>query len=289
MNIKSLEIFLSVAAELNMTAVAEKFFISQPAVSQAIMELERQLGTSLFERAYRKLTLTSNGEKFLLYAKRIIALHDEAVAELNGIFPIRIGASTSIGIYIMPGLIKTFNLSHENFDISLKIENTESILEMLADNTIDMAFVEGNVLDSKFITEKIWKDEILFISPANKFRNDKILSPSILKEENFIMRESGSGTRSIIEEKLMAKKVKLNIKYEFGNTEAIKRAVESGMGISAVSQITIRDELRSGRLSTFKVKGIRMERDFYLVLSKNKKTGESTDKLSHFCRNYSIR
>ncbi len=289
MNIKSLEIFVSVASELNMTSVAGQFFMSQSAVSQTIMELERELGVKLFDRINKRISLTEYGKIYLPYAKKILSIHDESLSKLKGINPVRIGASTSIGIYIMPELIGAFNTEQKSYDISLKIGNTDSILEMLLENSIDIAFVEGNVIDSRFCSEKIWKDEIVFISSCRRFKNSRVLTTGELSSEDFIIRETGSGTRAIIEEKLMAKKIKLNIRYEFGNTEAIKQAVISDMGISAVSRITIKNELSSGRICSFTVKGLTMERYFHLVSLKDRPSKKTLITLTEFCRKYSIR
>ena len=148
MNFRKLKIFFETAKCLNMTKVAKSMYISQPSISQAIAELESDLDVKLFDRIGKRLYLTHEGEVYFEYSRRILNLYEEANSTIRSSKEgqkgkIVIGASTTIGIYILPELIKEFNELHKNIEISLIIENTQLIEELIMENKVDIALVEG--------------------------------------------------------------------------------------------------------------------------------------------------
>ena len=188
-----------------MTKVAKSMYISQPSISQAIAELESDLDVKLFDRIGKRLYLTHEGEVYFEYSRRILNLYEEANSTIRSSKEgqkgkIVIGASTTIGIYILPELIKEFNELHKNIEISLIIENTQLIEELIMENKVDIALVEGYVKSDELEVFDIGKDELIFIANPNNpiFSKDKITLKD-LEDEKFIMREPGSGTREIIE------------------------------------------------------------------------------------------
>ncbi|MFZ5967797.1 MAG: LysR family transcriptional regulator [Bacillota bacterium] len=276
MNERKLRIFFEVATTLNMTQVAEKLFISQPAISQTIQEIETMLETKLFDRINKRLYLTPQGKIFLNYTRRILNLYDEAiqtVKEMHNLSggQLRIGASTTIGIYILPEIIGKFLKEYKKIDISIVVENTRHITEMLLDNSIDFAFVEGPVSSPEIIVENFCDDELVFITaydhPWNK--SDYIHSLE-LSQEKIIMREEGSGTREVFETALRSNNINYEIAFELGNTEAIKKAVEAGLGISCISQRCIMNEVATKRLSMFRLSEAKIMRQLYLIYHKDK-------------------
>lgn len=276
MNFRKLKIFYETANCLNMTKVAREMFISQPSISQSINELEVELGVKLFDRIGKKLYLTHEGEVFLNYVRRMLNLYEEAKDTLKNEIElnrgkITIGASTTIGIYILPRLIRKFSKKYKNIEISIIIENTSHLEELLLENKIDFAFVEGNINSSELKTQKIWEDELVLISGEDhNFKNKSTVSASELINEKLIMRECGSGTRTIAEDFFKAKEIPYKIYLELGNTEAIKRTVEANLGIGCVSLMSVYDEVSRETLNITRFEEGKIFRDLLLVIHKDK-------------------
>ncbi|ATD55454.1 LysR family transcriptional regulator [Clostridium chauvoei] len=294
MNFRKLKIFYETATCLNMTKVAKNMYISQPSISQSINELENELEVKLFDRIGKKLYLTHEGEIFLNYTRRILNLYDESTKILkdfnNNIKgKITIGASTTIGIYILPEIIKEFSSEFKDIEISLIIENTEHIEKLILENKIDFAYVEGSVQSDEINKEKVWEDELVFICGKNhKFKEEKIISGEKLAKEKFIMREDGSGTREHVENFLNNKNLPFNIFLELGNTEAIKRTVEANLGIGCISLITIEEKLESGDLNAFRLKEGVIKRDLLFIIHKDKFISNNMKKFMEFAEKNSI-
>ena len=276
MNFRKLEIFYETALCLNMTKVAKKMYISQPSISQSIHELEEEVGAKLFDRIGKKLYLTNEGSLFLNYTRRILNLYEEGINALseynnNSKGKITIGASTTIGIYILPEIIKSFSEKYPDIEISIIIENTTNIKSLILENKVDFAYVEGEIKSEEINKEKIWEDELVFICGNNhKWNNvDKIKSED-LSREKLIMREYGSGSREIIEYYLKSKKIDYNIFLELGNTEAIKRTVAANLGIGCISEKCIEENIKQGNLNCFRLEERKIKRDLLLITHKDK-------------------
>ena len=269
MNFRKLNIFYETANSLNMTEVGKKLYISQPSVSQAVKEMEKELGVSLFDRIGKKLYLTYEGEVYLKYVKRILNLYDEVKVTLentgnniNG--RIRVGASTTIGVYILPEIVKHFLTKNADVEISIVIENTTSIEKMIIDNLVDIAFVEGDIKAIEIVEEDIIKDKLIFIKSK-----DYSADPS--KKLSLIMREEGSGTRDVVESNLRINKVDYNILMELGSTEAILKVVEVGLGIACVPYICAQKKIEDGVLEEVEIEGIEhIRRDFKFIYHQDK-------------------
>ncbi|MCR1949475.1 LysR family transcriptional regulator [Clostridium sp. DSM 100503] len=276
MNFRKLKIFYETAKHLNMTKVAKEMYISQPSISQSINELEADLGVKLFDRIGKKLFLTHEGEVFLNYTRRILNLYDEGFKSLreftdNKKGKIIIGASTTIGTYILPYIIKDFSSKFRDIEISLIIENTKNIENLILENKIDLAFVEGEIHSEEIIREGEWKDELVFIcGDENELKNLQIVSGKMLEDQKLIMREVGSGTREHTELFFKKNKIKFNTFLELGNTEAIKRTVEANLGVGCVSYRVIEEQVNAGKLFYFRLEEGKIERDLYLIMHKDK-------------------
>ncbi|WP_300349520.1 LysR family transcriptional regulator [Clostridium sp.] len=276
MNFRKLKIFFETAKCLNMTKVAKSMYISQPSISQAVAELENDLNVKLFDRIGKKLYLTHEGEIYFEYSRRILNLYEEANNTIKNSVSgqkgkIVIGASTTIGIYILPEIIKEFNELYKNIEISLIIENTQIIEKLIMENKVDIALVEGYVTSTELEVQSVGKDELVFIAnPKNTiFLKDEITLDD-LEKEKFIMRELGSGTREIVENYLKNNGCNYNIHMELGNTEAIVRIVESGLGIACVSFKAIGDRINNGSIKDIKIQNVKVSRDLYLIYHKDK-------------------
>lgn len=276
MNFRKLKIFYETALCLNMTKVARDMYISQPSISQSIHELENEVGVKLFDRIGKKLFLTGEGEVFLNYTRRILNLYDEGMKTLNDYAynskgRITIGASTTIGIYILPDIIKSFSEKYKDIEISIIIENTTNIKNLILQNKVDFAYVEGEVKSREINIEKIWEDELVFIcGNDHKWKNINVIKADDLSGEKLIMREYGSGSREIIENYLKSKEINYDIFLELGNTEAIKKTVEANLGIGCVSEKCIEEKLRYGDLNCFRLEGRKIKRELLLINHKDK-------------------
>ena len=258
-----------------MSKTSKDLFISQSAVSQTIKELEDELGMPLFERMYRKLYLTENGILFKEYAKRIINLYDDMNEHMKSKkknILIRIGGSSTIGLYIFPRLCKNFSDQNENIKFNICIDNTQRIIKKVLDNEIDLAVVEGNVISNKeLLIHEIRGDKLKLITPNNeKFSSKKNISIKDLENELIIMRERGSGTREAVEIYLDEYNIKGKEQLVTGSTEAIKKMVEIGFGVSILSELTCNSEIKNEKLLQFELPERELFRKFYIVFHKDK-------------------
>ncbi len=275
MTMRKLSIFLEVAKEKNMTRASKTMHISQPAISQIIKELEDEYEVKLLQRIGKKLHLTDEGELLCNYARRILNLYgefEEKVEEGKNLEGgnLHIGASTTIGIYIMPQLIKAFKEKYPLISVNIKIENTENIANMLLNNEIDIAFVEGDLNIDELESNFIWTDELIFIgSKKHSWSKREKLSKKDIEEAEFILREVGSGTRQIFEDKLKKEGYKIKNILTLGNTEAIKKIVEEDMGVSCISKLTVEEEIKKGTLIGKKAR-FDITREFKYVHHKDK-------------------
>ena len=184
---------------------------------------------------------------------------------------IKIGASTTIGTYILPEIIREFVEEHKKIEISLIIENTANIEKLILENKVDFAFVEGKIGSSEINVKKIWDDELVFICSDNhKWNGKKYIESTSLLEERLIMRERGSGTREIMENYLYDKKIDFKSFMELGNTEAIKKSVEANLGIGCISIKCLNNNAKCDKLHVVRLKEDRIFRNLYLIMHKDK-------------------
>jgi DNA-binding transcriptional LysR family regulator len=212
----------------------------------------------------------------LEYARRILALIEEAESMIEDIAnmntgKLRIGASTTIGTYLLPEMIRKFNEKYKNIDIPFAIDNTGAIENMVLDNRIDIGLVEGPVHSKEIIVEPYIDDELYLIcSKDHPWAGRKSIKPEEIKEENLIIREQGSGTREVFENTMSKYNLTYKITHVLNNTEAIKKAVEANIGVSVVSGIAIKEEVKSGRLLKINMEGVRFVRNFNIIYHKDK-------------------
>lgn len=273
-----------------MTESASNLFMTQPAVSQAIKDLENEFGLNFFDRIGKKLYLTHDGETLFSYARRILNLYDECQKEIKSVKDLKagqlkIGASTTIGIYILTGIIGKYTKINEGIDVSIIIENTKNISNLILDNKIDFAFVEGPVYSNEILVEEFCDDELIIIaSVEHQFASQNEIDIKDLEKEKIIMREKGSGTREIFENLLLTNNVKLQKILELGNTEAIKKAVEAGLGISCLSKRAVQREIEHKKLAVINLKDIEITRKLNLIYHKDKNLSDLHKSFFNYCR-----
>lgn len=291
MNERQLKIFVEVANKLNMTEAAGCLFMTQPAVSQTIKDLEHNFGVKLFDRIGKKLYLTNEGETFFKYSRRILNLYEECSKTIQNTKnsdcgQLKIGASTTIGIYILTDIVGKFTKGHKNIDISMIIENTKNIADLILQNKIDFAFVEGPVHSDEIAISPFCDDELVLITSCeHPWAHKKNIDINEIKNQKLIMREKGSGTREVFENLLNAHNVEYNVSLELGNTEAIKKAVEVDLGISCISKRAVKREIESKKLVAVKLNNIKISRKLNIIYHKDKYLSNLFETFINFCRN----
>lgn len=281
-----LTVFKTVADKRSFSQAAKALHISQPAISLQIQSLEETLGARLFDRNNKRVVLTQAGRTFYKYATQIIEMYEQSqkeIAELTGLVKgkIKIGASLTIGEYVLPKIAGHFVKDHPEVNMSINIANTEEITKNLLTNALDIGLVEGPIKHSDLIIEKFMDDELVVIVPVNHpwAKRDFIPAENLLSQP-FIMREEGSGTRQIMEDKLADFSIKpedLQIIMELGSTQAIKEAVEVGLGISIISKWAIKKDLKFNNLGMTRVENGPFNRNFNLVYNKHHFLTQATE------------
>jgi DNA-binding transcriptional LysR family regulator len=266
-----LKVFRAAAEQLSFHKAAKQLFITQPAVTLQIKALEDDLGVRLFDRAGGHVSLTKQGALLLRYAQKLAALASEAEQELaaaqgQSAGTLALGVSTTIAQYVLSRLIAVFLAENPRVQLSLHSHNTEEIVHLLLEEKVSLGLIEGPAREQGVRTEPFMEDELVLITPPD-FEPDR-LSRDQLVASNLLMREQGSGSRRVIEAALGKAGIALKTFRSVMNldsTEAIKSAVEVGLGIGFVSQWAISKELELGALRVAEVTGIKVLRNFSLV------------------------
>ncbi|MBK1644955.1 LysR family transcriptional regulator [Thiocapsa imhoffii] len=291
---RRLQVFHTVARLLSFTKAAEVLHMTQPAVTFQIRQLEEHFNTRLFDRTHNKISLTDAGETVFASAERIFELYAEmenAVGAITGEVTgaLAIGASTTIAEYMLPTLLGDFKKRYPEISIHLKVSNTEGIVSMVENNAIDLGVVEAPVGNKNLVVEHCKRDQLFAIMPPGHAltRCERVKFDQLL-EYPFICREEGSGTREVINDYLNLQQgcqSSLKVAMELGSPEAVKGAVEAGMGVSVVSGATIQKELKLGTLVALQLDPP-LDRPFSFVHQKQKFRLRVMDELLEFARAY---
>lgn len=288
MTLRHFKIFIAVCETMNMTSAAESLFMSQSAVSQTIAELESHYEVRLFERLSKKLYLTQAGQKLLGYAYQIKRMNAEVENDMRALQEsscIRVGASVTVGAYVLPGLVSDFLRVNPHTEVEVFEDNTEKIENMLLHDRIDLGLVEGETVSPDIVNQIFMDDELVIIcSNGHRFSGHSAIEPYELEQEKFIIREKGSGTRKTFEDMMTANKLSWKAIWTCNNADTIKLAVAEGLGISAISRLSVRNEVAVGLLRQTTVNGIQFKRQFKIIYHKNKFLTEAMKKLIESCR-----
>jgi DNA-binding transcriptional LysR family regulator len=268
-------VFRAVAQQLSFRKAAEELFLTQPAVSLQIKALEEDLGVPLFDRTGSRVALTPAGRVLLDYAERMNELlqqAEHAIAAVGGELAgqLALGASTTIAQYVLPRMLGEFLAGHPRVQPSLISGNTERIVEAVAQHEIGLGFIEGPSRSRDVKSESFLVDELVLIVPAGHEWSERArISAEELKSVPLLMRERGSGTRHVVEMALEGHHLKpssLKFAMELDSTEAIKSAVEAGLGAGFVSKWAIAKDARAGAsFRIVEVEGLRVQRDFLII------------------------
>ena len=268
-----LEVFIKVVEKQNFSKAGEELHMTQPAVSQYIKALEESVGTRLLERSSRYVYLNQAGEIVYRHAKEILALYAKMQTSLDDLTnhargSISIGASYTFGEYILPRIIAKLRKNYPLIMPSVKIQNTQQIIELVATHQIDIGIIEGSFHNEKLYTEAISYDEMFVVaSPDHPLVVDttKVRSITDLRDEMWILREKGSGTRQAADKLFEMYSMSPKNIMEFGSNQIIKESVEEGLGISLLSKWAIENELNDGYIGTIPVLELPFKRTFSIV------------------------
>jgi len=254
---RRLQVFHAVAKHLSFTKAADALFMTQPAVTFQIKQLEEYFNTRLFDRAQGRITLTPAGVMALEYAERILALSAELDARLKDMSgqvggSLLIGGSMTIGEYLLPQLIGEFKGRFSAVAPTLFIGNSEAVQNRVAERTLDLGFIEGDSHLSSLLSEVCCEDELQVVcAPSHPMAKEPFASPLTLTQTPYVGREAGSGTRAVIDRYLQKAGVppdSLNVVVELGSPEALKGIVATGLGFAIMSRVIVANELELGRL-----------------------------------------
>lgn len=254
---RRLQVFHAVAKHLSFTKAADALFMTQPAVTFQIKQLEEHFNTRLFDRTQGRITLTPAGVMALDYAERILALSAELDARLKDISgeeagPLLIGASTTIAEFLLPRVLGEFKARHPGVVPRLFVGNSEAVQERVAERTLDLGFIEGDSHLASLVTDVCCEDELQVVcAPTHPLASRKSATPTALTEHAYVGREVGSGTREVIHHYLQKAGLShdsLQLVMEASSPEALKGLVATGLGFAIMSRVTVAMEVRLGVL-----------------------------------------
>jgi len=290
MTLRHLRVFLCVCDEGNMTVAAEKLHIAQPSVSQTIAELEEYYNVKLFERLGRKLFITIAGQKLITYARHIVNLSKEAenvMREINDNGVIRIGASVTIGTWILNEIIRDFMKYNPNVKIISEVHNTKIIEGMLLMDQLDIGLVEGKIHSPGIVAKPFMDDELVLVcSSSHSLGKQKKIKASKLENMEFVVREEGSGTRELFESVMFNKGIDWQIVGVYNNAEAIKNAVADGLALTVISRLAVQKEVKRKELEIVEIEEMDFKRNFLIVYHKNKYLSPIVTKFMELCIAY---
>jgi DNA-binding transcriptional LysR family regulator len=268
-NLNHLAVFHSVATERSVTRGADRLLISQPAASKQLKLLERSLGAALFERNPKGVRLTPAGELLANHARRLFAIKadaERAMADFQGIArgSLSVGASTTIGIYMLPELFVEYRRRHPGIQLRVTIANAADVQEQLLDRSLDVGLTEAFVSDARLEARVFARDELIpILPPGHPLLKMRRISAALLCREPFVVRETDSTSPSTVEQALARKGLSVRPVMSLSSTEAIKRAVAAGVGVAVVSRLAVSLELEAHRLATVPVSDLSLSRPFH--------------------------
>jgi DNA-binding transcriptional LysR family regulator len=272
MIVDTLKVFVTVAEQSNFSRAAEMLNLSQPGVSLHIQNLENEFGVKLLHRSSKHVKLTEAGNILYERAKQILSQYESAKEEIHLLRDevsgsLKIGASLTIGEYILPRLLAQFVNQYPQVEIQVTIANTKEIAQAVYSNELDVGLVEGNVEYSEIqVMPPFMEDEMVLVIPSgHPLSSLGTVEPNMLHDLVWVFRESGSGTREFSNQFIQDLGLRVKRSFVFNSTQGVKEAVMAGLGVAILSRWVIRKELESGELESIQVKGKRLTRNFYVL------------------------
>lgn len=275
---RRLQVFHAVARNLSFTRAADELFMTQPAVTFQVRQLEEQYNARLFERGHARIALTPAGELVFEYAEKILALSAELETRLSEMTdemrgPLPIGASATIAEFMLPRVLGEFSALYPRVRPRLIVANSESIENRIAEHSLDLGLIETAARNPGLESQVCCEDELVAICAADHpLAGFGEVEPQLLREYEFVSREPGSGTREVTDAYFRAAGVppdSLKVLMELGSPEALKGVVGTGLGCAVVSRAVVEKELRLGTLAALPLKP-RLTRSLFLVYQRDR-------------------
>lgn len=289
MTFRHLKIFVSLYENnFNTTKTAASMHMTQPAVSLAVKELEQYYGVALFDRIGNRLKITPAGLRFYEYSSHIIALFDEMDNSMKNwdlAGTIRVGSSITIGSQFLPAYVNSFQSRYPGTRVKAQIAPSKQLEQMILNNELDFALIEGSSHNPSFICEEYMEDHLTVICPANgQFQPGQEISIHEFCQQNFLLREHGSGTRETFENTIAATGFSIEPIWEAVSTTALVNAVISGIGISILPHRMIADAIQQGQVIAVTVKGLEFKRKFNIIYHQKKFLTAAARSFIELCR-----
>ncbi|TXH00550.1 MAG: LysR family transcriptional regulator [Rhodocyclaceae bacterium] len=288
--LRQLEVFAAIARSENVSRAAEALAMSQSAASSALLELERQFDCPLFDRIGKSLHLNSTGRGLLAQAEDLLGRAAEIEGYLAGgvLGPLAVGATLTIGNYLATLIAADYLRRHPAAKLRLHVANTHDIAGQLARFELDIGLIEGEVDDPDLVLEPWLEDSlVVFCAPQHPLAAGSGTDRADLGGQPWIIRERGSGTRALFDQVIARHLPGLNIRLELEHTEAIKRAVESGLGIGCLSRLALREAFRRGSLVEIPTPQFDLRRHFYFAHHRQRTISPATREFLALCREMS--
>ncbi|MFZ5650359.1 MAG: selenium metabolism-associated LysR family transcriptional regulator [Bacillota bacterium] len=288
MNLERLKVFQKVAEMGSFTGAAERLYMTQPSISKHIKALEEYYHTPLFVRTGHGITLTPAGDKLLQYVNEIISLSEQAQTALKDIKEIasetlHIGASMTVGVYFLPGILPVFKEEFPNINVSVNVKNTGKVLEDTLSGSIDLGLVGAMVNNPTLVYLPFCSERLKLIVGANHpWSESPPTDPGDIARQLFLLREKGSGMRQMLEKKLSEYDLNLETVMELSNTEMIIRLVETGMGVSIVSEYAVAREVKLGTIKALDLPFMDIKRYFYMAYNREITPSPALKAFVHF-------
>ena len=287
MTIRNLEIFTKVAELGSMSAAAKSLFITQPSVSLAISEIEKEYNVKLFDRVGNRLCLTPTGQQLITYSTSIIHQYKEMeffLKDESHNAGIRVGATATVGHYIIAPVIEQLKREMPGIQCEVTVASTGIIEDGLLKSELDIGFVEGDITEQTLVVKPVMEDELAVIcSNRHRFYGQKSIQLQELEGESFILRETGSGTRAKVESILRENHISFQPQWNCYSFESIKEAIMHNLGITIMSPRVVRRELQSGDLWASTIEDANFKRTFDLVCRQHKHFSGALSRFVEIC------
>ena len=275
-NLHQLATFQVVAKHSSYVRAAEELHFSQPAVSAQIHQLEEAMGVKLFDKIGRRTRLTQAGEELYLYSQKIFSLIDETLETMESLRSpqygrLSVGADTTVGTYVIPGLLGKFRQVYPDVEITLEVVNRGYLLDAMVNNRVDMVVMGKIPTEVPVFVAPFAPNELVLVAPpTHRLAGCQHVPFSELGREHFLLREVGSGTRAALEGAFQEAGIPLQVSMQVGNNSAIKQGVAAGLGIALISRVALDMELETHRLVILDVEGFPITKQWRLVHLKDK-------------------
>jgi LysR family transcriptional regulator, low CO2-responsive transcriptional regulator len=274
LTIRQLRVFCAVARLLSYTRAAQELGCQQPTVSALVAELEQATQLTLLEQWGKRLALTDEGRELYVHAQQVVAAADEAwqaMAELRGVamaerVPLRIAADTTVGTYVLPHVLGAFHQRRPNVVLHLHVANRADVRARLLSGEVDLVIAGRPPAVEGLVAEPFLANHLVAVAaPEHPLVGQSQIPLARLANEVFLLREVGSGTRAAVEELFEVTGIPLKAEMVLGHVEAIKQAVEAGLGVSVLSEVAVKREVRNRKLAILDVEHFPIQRRWFIA------------------------